>query len=228
MHALNTNPCLKLAFEPLATSSVRSEENLDAALRDLEQQGFNGFKHLWVALSPDLNVELVSRAESTIFLYRKNYLQAAVSAWIGKAAGTMVDKEKFDRVMQDPAFTTEPLPVEWARDTIEAWKKETEVYREVCNEMSPQALELTYEELFGPEVSMSARMARVASLEAALDLPPLADPERLVTRERALQPARKMNDAATWQRVPNIQQVEAQLGSDDTGYLFRGGDAASR
>jgi hypothetical protein len=80
-------------------------------------------------------------------------------------------------------------------------------------------VEIWYEDLFGETLAPATRLERVNALLASLDLAPLAPTAEVV---HLLDPAAmRMNDSASYLRIPNVREVEAALGSDETGWLLR-------
>ena len=65
------------------------------------------------------------------------------------------------------------------------------------------------------------RLRAVESLFQFLGVEPVTDPERLKAMKWLLDPAHTgFENAAAYERIPNIQEVERELGCAENGFVF--------
>jgi hypothetical protein len=225
---LNVHPAVSCLLEPFnrehgvlwgKSNYVQKLEN-GALLIDVVRSIFSehqGFKHLLEQLTPAENELLIRFPEAKrIFLWRRNHLQRVVSNHISMSARHW--NNDTNKIM---VAKFEPVDIDALSKKLEKQKRHSDRYRQLCVEAG--CYELAYEDMFGAECSASEKLR---TLDQIFDYLEIARIDRLSdeaaeTIKQLLNPQnRKLNSSATYRLIPNIAEIEAQLGSTDNGYLF--------
>ncbi len=176
---------------------------------------YSGFKVHTYQLEMDLLAHLLCRTDlHVVFLRRRNLLEAVVSNLIAEQTGLWASWDR-ERAVEDYYTDLAPLSVQDIRDRL-WWARENlaEVAAVLRARSDRRALELCYEDLFLGD--RSARWRLVESLWSHLGLPPCAEPRV----GRFLEDASfRMGRPATYGRLPNLAEIEAALGNDETGHI---------
>lgn len=186
-----------------------------------------GFKHVW---DPDgwpfpsgsaLNRELATEpGQRILFLNRRNVLRRLVSIQLSAQAKAWTVDDADRATLRDFPFA--PLDrVTLGRllsrelDTIAGLRRAITASGNPC-------LDLWYEDLFDPALPVDVQAAKLDEIFAFLGIDPRLSPTERARVWALLRPAGgPLNSDATYRRVPGIDDVEAQFGSDATGHLFR-------
>ena len=149
---------------------------------------------------------------SSLFLRRRNLLEAVVSNFIAEQTGLW---SAWDRDLQTYYTDLVPPPLEDVRNLL-TWPRDNlaEVADILRAREDGRALELSYEELFLAD--RATRWQQVESLWAHLGLSLCTDPRVGRFLENA---SFRMGGPATYGRLPNLAEIEAILGSDETGHI---------
>lgn len=228
---------IKIAYEPNYGESWKDISGFEANLQALKMQ-FDGVKHVWDPNGwPFVNREHISTLNSlsgyeywlsinmklvaskvwdkVIFLRRKNQLSRVVSDLLGQQTGLWGHspkkpyhrKEKFQYHSALKSRRLNPLNLE----VIEWYMDHTaELENSLIASVPAQAkIVVCYEELFGPDQSLDARLGAMARVFDVLGLPlPVAD-----DRFRLLvSPESKYNDESTLEKIPNIKEIRSHFG----------------
>ena len=187
-----------------------------------------GLKHVWQPprgwpFEDDgrLNREIILYSPAVIALERVNLLQRHVSHlisqrlnfWIGSRA------EFLQRI------ETHGLPELDVGRVFRALERDRLAQQERLRMLQshPKVLFLTYEALFGKNVRMEERVMHINKVLTFLGYPPLPEdtvrsPEWQVAVDADL---RKWNGPEIYQRMPGIEKIEQEVGSEENGWLFR-------
>jgi hypothetical protein len=176
---------------------------------------YSGFKLHTYQLDMERLAHLLSRSDlHVMFLRRRNLLEAVVSSFIAEQTGLW---SAWDRERDLEAYYTDlaPVPVEDVRELLR-WTVEdlTEVAAVLRTRGDGRALELFYEDVFLADRATRWRVAE--SLWSHLGLPPCGNPRVGRYLENA---SFRMGGPATYGRLPNLAEIEASLGNDDTGHI---------
>jgi hypothetical protein len=219
---LQLHPALNILEEPFNESFTLWDPNnidylarihdipsLDAQLAEIFAT-YNGVKVLNYQLPDELTVHLLQRPDcAIIFLRRRNLLQSVVSMLI--AEQTHVWK-KWDMVrpLEEYYRNLQPLDIAEVQQRVRGLKEELDFFEAVV-----AVIKLTYEELyFAPPTE---RDEQIAAIWRKLGIAPL-ESEQI---QYYLQPESvKMNSAATYALLPNMQEIQQFCGSNVTGWLF--------
>jgi len=221
--------CVHEPFNPgrrPAGAPVTDGATLRREVQALRRQ-HGGIKHVWDSAgwpfptgSP-LNLELLTMpGHRVLFLNRRNVLRRLVSFHVASQtdAWGMDDRER--AAVQRHRFA--PLDLEELGYFLAGERAEIARHREAMRESGTPFAELWYEDLFDPRRPLADKEATLAGIFGFLGLRP-ALPAARCSRVRGLfaPDDGPMNSAATYRRIPGIDEVEARFGSEATGYLFR-------
>lgn len=213
-------------MHPKYAERVTDRESLHSALSVIFET-YNGIKHAthpsgWPFPRCDLNYDLLRLDDCyVILLTRCNDLERAVSDEIAHQAGIWHFWNEADRAaMRTCAF--EPLEVDKLRSVL---ARDAEFLsacrRQLCIGGTPY-LELTYESLYGSGLTREEQLSVLDGVVAFLGLPALGQGGRHGRVLELLQPSTTGSDSRSlYRRIPNIDEIEAELGSDETGWLFK-------
>ena len=192
-------------------------ESLDLVLAELFAS-YRGIKVLSYQLDEEQISHLVQRPELRIvFIGRRNLLQTAVSDRIAKQT------QVYNRWDVDP---NEALGRRYAAltpldlDDLRGYVQELASHLAWIDSLLSQhgqgrTLRLSYEDLYF--ATRDQQQAQLSALWSFLGLAPLSAPEV----DYYLSPrTAKLGGADTYARLPNLAQIDAELGADDTGWLF--------
>ena len=233
---LNCHPAVKCLFEPFSPGNtspyaahcdtLRNTHGLEAAILWLFR-GCNAFKHVWKRSgwpfenAPDDNRRILLCGATIIFLSRKNALRRAISSQISEQMGVWVRSSNIDSE-RIRAHQFQPLDIPRLRNEIAGSQKLLAEYRAALSAGSIPWREWTYEDFFASAMSLDARMHAVQNVLAFLGLPPVSEPDRLAKMHGFLDPtATGFQNEQAYNKIPNIQEVEKELGNDQTGFIFK-------
>jgi hypothetical protein len=226
--ALQLHPQLHLALEPFHwkyhswnpdepdyLTLIKDIPSLDEQLAALFSK-YNGIKILDFQLSYGLYTHLLLRPDLKIIaLRRRNVLQQSVSGFI--AAQTSVWQMR-DMTDERKAIFEHLQPIDLnALDKEIAYRREcSQYYREVlARKPDGMYLSLVYEEFYTADVTRNRESLGKVFEFLELSLPDSPELDRLLDPR-----LEKINDASTYSLLPNAREIDARLGSDETGRLF--------
>jgi hypothetical protein len=235
LRLFNCRQGLRCAFEPfnprnidpllVQCNALRKEYGLEHALRYLWTL-CNGFKHVWrwdgwpFPENPDLNRRLlVGMGARIILLHRRNRLQRAISVQISEqmqlwTPGTVED---FRRIR---AHQFRALDLAGLREEIDDAGKALAWARGELAAAGISWREAAYEDIFEPALPAESRLEVVQSILEFLEMG-RATVQEMVGMRTILNPAvTGFQNAAAYTKIPNIHEVERELGADETGHVF--------
>lgn len=176
---------------------------------------YSGFKVHTYQLDSELLAHLLSRQDlHIVFLRRRNLLEAVVSTLIAEQTGLW---SAWDRDRDLEAYYTDlaPVSLDDARALLR-WSGENlaEVADLLQARRDGRAIQLFYEDMFLADVG--TRWRQTESLWSHLSLPPCTNPRVGAFLDKA---SFRMGGAATYGRLPNLAELEAVLGNDETGHI---------
>lgn len=231
-HVLDCHPALGCLHEPFnpdrrgSRGRITDGTTLRRELRELRVRAC-GFKHVW---DPDgwpfpsgsaLNRVLATEpGQRILFLNRRNVLRRLVSVQMSAQAKAWTVDDADRATIREFPFA--PLDrgalgrlLSRELDTIAAFRRAITASGNPC-------LDLWYEDLFDPALSVDVQAAKIDEIFGFLGIDARPSPTERARMCALLRPARgPVNSDASYRRVPGIDDVEAQFGSDATGYLFR-------
>jgi hypothetical protein len=196
---------------------VRDVQSLDLVLDELFGT-YSGIKVLTYQLDAAELTHLVQRPDLRIvYISRRNLLQIAVSDRIAKQTHVYnrwdVDPEEN---LADRYGALTPLDLDDLRSYVRFLASHLAWIDSLLNRRSDsRTLRLQYEDLYFAD--RESQLAQLSVLWSYLGLPPLACPEV----DYYLNPdTAKLGRADTYGQLANAPQIDAALGSDETGWLF--------
>jgi hypothetical protein len=197
-------------YRALVTDVASLDRVVDGILAD-----YSGFKVHSYQLEVELLAHLLCRRDLYIvFLRRRNLLEAAVSGLIAEQTGLWAAWDR-DRALEDYYTGLAPLSVEDVRDKLRQIRENlAEVAAILGTRTDGRVLELCYEDLFLG--GRSTRWRLVGSLWSHLGLPPCENPRVGRFLDNA---SFRMGKPATYGRLPNLAEIEATFGNDETGHI---------
>jgi glycosyltransferase involved in cell wall biosynthesis len=217
--------CLQEPFNPAqgewGSKSYVEALNGGSPLHDVVRNIFakyRGLKHLVNQLDVAQNQSLIRFPKSKlIYLWRRNHVQRLVSNEISMRAKHWQNDRSKIMVTRFRPLDLDSLTVSLAHAKDEVCR-----YRELCAAVG--CFELAYEELFGSDLPVAAKLTKLDDLLDFLEVDRCDRNESETSRrvEQLLDPAsRKLNSKFTYHLIPNIEEVEERLGSPENGFLFR-------
>jgi hypothetical protein len=228
------HPDIRCLSEPFALHnyqgryhrSTRDPVSLDAVL-DLIWDRWNSIKHVWdfreypffdrgalndrLAAAPGVRI-LLLRRRNLLRRWVSNYISLQTNHWAGPRT------EFLEKV---GAAGLRPLDVEAVRRQIESDRDTATRRARSLAERNAEVLPIFYEDLYRDDAGEDERRAAVNSILEFLDFAPL-DTERFHKQwSRLLEPHNRWASEEVYRLIPGIEEVEAECGSDETGWLFR-------
>lgn len=235
---LGRHPDVRYAHEPFNKDSVlgkkyavgiKDERSLDIALREVWKD-YDGIKHVWEhcsgwpfgRLSPKLplNQHLLAASDAkVIFLARRNVLRRVVSNEISLQTRQWTsDVDGRRRVLEQ---TLEPLDIEWVKWQLERERTAIAEHRERLVRARRPFIDLWYEDLYAEDNSPDKSLHKLEQVISFLELAPFDAKAKSAARVLLDPRGQRVNSHDTYSRIPNIEQIERMLGSDETGWLFK-------
>jgi hypothetical protein len=171
---------------------------------------YGGLKELSYQLDDDHLRRLVTRVDvRVVTLSRRNLLDTAVSQVIAETTGLWKTWDA-DGPLEGHYRDLGPLDIDEVAGRME-WA--THEYARIDAAVAGvDHLPLDYEDLY---LRGGRGAARLGALWSFLDLPAITSP----TIDHFLSPEVRQARPSTYGRVPNLAEIEAALGDDDTGHL---------
>lgn len=226
---LQQHPEIKIAEEPFHKTYswrnpgkknhidfIHDEQSLDIELDELFAE-YNGLKVLEYQLSDQLNLHLLSRPDiRIIFLRRKNLLQSLVSDEI--ATQTHIWYKPFDENLNISSFPAlNAININSMRLRLKSISRKMESYSKVLeNKKNNAFLPVYYENLYTNDVKQNQKIASGVFQFLGCEIPITNKIPQFLNPEKA-----RMNSHETYRLIPNIDDVEDELGCDETGWLFK-------
>lgn len=226
VRALEKHPDVRILNEPFnsnfTTHRPGSRDYLALAKdeRSIDEQldhmyfGHNGVKTLGYQIPWELSAHILRNPRRrVIFVKRLNVLQTVVSGLISQQTGIWHSWD-LDGSEPDPA-PLQPLDIAFVRGGVADVAEEIEYFDAVVSSRRGPTLVLTYDELYGGSAQDRQRTLDRAFGFIGAEPPPAHETEAL------LDPARtRLNSPGSYDRLPNADEIDAALGSDETGRLF--------
>ena len=232
---LNCHAEVKCVFEPFSpgnhapfaahADTLLRTRGLEAAIQWLFR-GCNGFKHVWkrsgwpFESATEDNWRILLCGATILFLFRKNALRRAISSQISEQMGVWVrsGNAESERIRLH-AF--KPLDIPRLREEISGSQKMLQEFRGALSASAVPWREWAYEDFFEPGMTLDARMEAVHGVMGFLGLPRIQEESRLEKMRGFFDPATTgFQNEQAYEKIPNIAEVERELGSEQTGRVF--------
>ncbi len=201
-------------------------DGLEGALAEI-WQSYNGIKHVWdpqgwpFSGGAMLNEHLLTGGTHCILrLTRRNLLRRLVSLHICLQSDVwyMWDeptRRKFDE------FRFQPIDRDLLGTQLAIEAAALARHRQLLAAGGKPFLDCHYEDVFGADVSVEAKLGRLQEILAFLGATPIADAAALDRARSLLDPELgAFNSEQVYRRITGIERIEEEFGSDETGRLF--------
>jgi hypothetical protein len=186
-----------------------------------------GIKHVWETdgwpflIKPELNNGVVLSANKVLYLQRRNLLRRCISSLISKQLRFWVGtKQEFvARLEQTQLCELRPdLVLSMVRKDKEAAERRLWL----LNAHSIPFKTIVYENMYGETISLEDQRQLLNEILVFLGLAPV-DSERFVRHGAAILDPRqyRWGSEDIYRRIPGIEIIEREVGSDETGWLFK-------
>lgn len=232
---LNCRQGVRCVFEPFNTRNadprlaqcnpLRRQHGLEYTVRWLWTL-CNGFKHVWrwdgwpFLDNPDLNRQvLVGLGARIILLGRRNRLRRAISVQISEQMQlwTPNTAEEF-RHIREHKF--QALDLAGLRAEIDGAAAALDWARRELATAGASWREAAYEDFFETRVPPAPRLEAAQSLLEFLEVGRATERELVAMRTMVNPAVTGFQNAEAYHKIPNIQEVERELGGAETGFVF--------
>jgi hypothetical protein len=235
LHLLNCHRDIRCINEPFNPSNfggryfrqVSDIVSLNDALDEI-WRSFNGIKHVWHASGwpfthrPQFNQHLLlgSRAR-VLLLNRRNILRRVVSSQISEQTKVWSFADESERE-QVHSFEFRPLDVEWLKWQLEFEMEAIAAQKRLLDSGGVSYIELWYEDMYETATDWRRQVDKVNEIIAFVGGCAVTDKDAVAKMRDLLNPRNtKLNTHSTYRRIPGIEEIEEQFGSDETGWLFQ-------
>jgi len=232
---LNSHKNIRCLIEPFHPRRYGGKFNafavdqfsLDSAL-EIVWTRWNGIKHVWESSGwpflerPELNDRVVLGADrNVVFIMRRNLLRRAISHHISRQTRYwMGSKAGFLRHLDDVKFRE--LDPEVMLAQIHADQQAVARYLDLLPKGNSRFTTLYYEDFFREGMASLERFQSVNSLLDFLRFEPITFETFAGEWERHFDPTlNRWASSEVYRRIPGIDDIEKEVGSDETGWLFR-------
>lgn len=231
----NGHPDIRCAHEPFSPGRFERQHGRrvtdPASLRQAVAEIWrthNGLKHVWdpsgwpFARHSNLNQSLLLEADvRVIFLHRRNRLRRIVSNHMSMQT-QIWEAENDETKSRARNFHYAPLDIQWIRLQLEDEKTSIEQHKQIMIDHKVAFLELWYEDLYASALELSEKLTKLNEIFAFLRLKGWEERSLPASVMTFLNPdKRQLNSPETYHLIPGVDEVEEQLGADDTGWLFK-------
>jgi hypothetical protein len=231
---LNCHPrirCLEEPFNPFNygkkyVDQVTDPPSLDETLRGIWST-YNGIKHTWYPDGWPFNNKafnellMLRRNQRVLYLNRRNLLRRLVSNHISNQTNVwgLFNEQDRERVAR---FKFAPINIAATKWRLDWERRMVAHYRQMLVNHGATFLELWYEDLYNPSIAPQDRFNGLDKIFAFLGEATIADESALAQVNKLFDSSRmKLNSIGTYLRIPGIEELEKQCGSDETGWLFK-------
>ena len=206
-------------------SAVSNEETLESVLRVLWSK-WTGIKHVWEAngwpfpQQPQLNESIVNgQNRKAIVLVRRNLLRRFVSNYISRQTRFWIGS-KSDFLKNLKSVDLPPIDLQRAAEQLD--RDRSAVARHLQRITNKDVRVLYYEELFSGRSEPESQLNICNSLLEFLQFEQISLQSFLADWHPHFDPEKNQwASADIYRRIPNIDEVEELVGSDENGWLFR-------
>lgn len=235
---LSCHPKINIIIEPFnRTLQVKIKSNLINKLdriKDIESlnnflnyihRTYNGFKTLFGILTPELREYLFLKKDyKIIILTRKNLLKSAISSLIAQKIDIWgVTKNHTLQKIREKILReiNKPFPIKKIKEMIEKRKRASRHYKDLFKKNNYPFYELYYEDLFDPEIPLNKKIEKIQEIIEFLGYKKITD-RRVLEEMKSLLDFNKtkINNRQTYNSIPNLSEIQRELGNDKTGYLL--------
>jgi len=190
---------------------------------------WNGLKHVWEPSNgwpfqpkPELNDEIALSARAVISIERKNYLRRYVSGVISKQLAFWVGTQQEFRARLETIQLRE-IDREKVKTDIAVERTAFAALKTQLDLHSVPALHLVYEDLLGEDTNMLRQLEVMENVWEFLGVRKMTAAE---FQEKCVQLLERDNykwaSPDVYRMIPEVDELEREVGCDETGWLFKG------
>lgn len=187
----------------------------------------DGIKHVWhpsgwpFGDDPSYNLHLLSQpGVAVLFLSRRNQLRRVLSFEIALQTNVWQRRAGASPPREQALMALSPAVLQ---DQLSLTQEGTRRCLQELAESGTVFSRLWYEEFFAPGQTLGSRVARLNDVLRFLGCGEFAVGQARDQVARLLDPAaNRLADEAIYRRIPNIDEIEARCGSDESGRVFHG------
>ena len=223
--------CLYEPFNPRLhegryARQATDRHGLDRAMEEIWRT-YNGVKHVWDPTGwpfldkGGLNEQLLAEGKHRILLLtRRNRLRRLVSLHISLQSDVwFIWDEPTRRKFEEFQFRPIDRALFGAQLEIEA--QVVARHKQLAADCGKPFLDCHYEDIFGLDRSVDAKLGRLQEILAFLGFTQITDPAALDRARSLLDPKLgTFNSEQIYRRIPGIERIEEEFGSDEIGWLF--------
>jgi hypothetical protein len=232
VHFLNRHRDIRCLIEPFGAHNhggrfhrLATQENGFDRTLDLIWDRWNAIKYIWdpgghpFVGRPELQARIFSvPGVRFLALERRNLLRR----WLSHYISTKLDhwqgpREEFHDLVRGSVFRA--LRPEIVRQRIEADRAALARQREAL--AGRDVMTVVYEDFYRDDASAEDRFAYGNRILSFLGFAPLSHEEFGKGLSRLLETRNRWGSTEVYRRIPEIEELEAECGSDETGWLFR-------
>jgi hypothetical protein len=231
---LNCHPqlrCLEEPFNPFNYGGqylkrVSDLTSLDEVLSEI-WRSYNGIKHTWCSDGwpftdrPSFNtVLLLKPGQKVVYLRRRNLLQRVVSEHISRQAQVwgLFDHGDRERV-RNSTFTA--MNIENTKAQIRFDSHMLNYYRDLLVKNRSDFIEICYEDLYDTKGTAQGRLDLLNNIFTFLGCAGVSDESAVASIGELLDSREmKLNSSDTYRRITEVETLERECGSDETGWLL--------
>ncbi len=219
LHLLNNILEMELFHEPFNKYESRyfkqkNSHGLQTSLAAIKEK-YPGFKHVQGHLSFEENQELLHDSDfHIIFLYRKNPYARSMSIFLSNQT-KIWHKDQQKRL----AHKKSAIEIDHVQKEIDSYETRIGIYKKFLQDSKIPHTELTYESLFGEEVSPESKVEILKeAFQSERSLP--SDDDLLEKVKDFLSPKKKYNTQQIYRQIPNMEEIDAMFGPQ-YGYILK-------
>ncbi len=197
---------------------------------------FNLIKHVWhpsgfpfIESDPGYafkflmskNEYLLKKFDYIIFLNRRNNLKRLVSSLMSMQTGVW-DSYQTSAGNIPEEFVYAPLKIDSIKWHLEYDRYYIEYFKSAIVNSGIKFTEVFQEDFFDNKTDVESKIEKFLKLSDFLDLPRRYNYDQMMTiGEYLYSKKHQQNSRVTYDKVPNIQEIEDTFGSDEKGWIFK-------
>lgn len=212
-------------YSPAHAGRVMCTDSLDQVIAEIWHT-HNGIKHVadpsgWPFREARLNHNLLlNPGHDLILLTRKNRLRRAVSVEIARQTGVWQPWNEENR-NKSLLFKYSPIPVARLRTRLDADERFLEDVNSNVRIRAGRSFMLDYEDLFRDAQDQTIDVVNKMIVFLGLDTFQSTTVSKILEISEPLTSVTASDSQNLYRLIPNIDQIETELGSAETGWLFK-------
>lgn len=168
-----------------------------------------------------LNEYLLSKFDFVVFLKRRNILKRLVSSMMSMQSGVW-DSYTTEIFKKPEEFVYAPLDtavIEWHLKNERVYE---DYFRNFLKANNIKRFEIFQEDIFTNSLSVEEKFEKFFEMSDFLELPRNYNYDQMMVLTDYLSSIKhKQYSVESYNKVPNIREIDEKYGSDDTGWIFK-------